>query len=156
MVRAMPKARAISLPLNQRLMMALCTTIRDSEPAPKIKPAGEELPLGVGEGHYGGAQEDEAAEQQAGAAGAQLVVKHAAEEHDDDGGHGVCRVEIPDGAAVQMQRIDESGREGADAVIGEIAPQHQQADEHQDSEAVRALRGMEESHGFRSFYIGGG
>ncbi|OIQ65834.1 hypothetical protein GALL_526050 [mine drainage metagenome] len=37
MVRAMPKAMAISLPLNQRLMMALWTTMRDSEPAPKIR-----------------------------------------------------------------------------------------------------------------------
>ena len=112
----------------------------------EYQPSGEELPLGVGEGHYSGAQEDEAAEQQAGPAGAQLVVKHAPKEHDDDGGHGVCSVEIPDRAAVQMQRIDECGREGADAVIGEIAPQYQQADEYQDCEAVRALRWMEEPH----------
>ncbi len=91
----------------------------------------------MGEGHDNGAHEDEAAEQQAGPAGAELVVKHAAEEHDEDGGHGVCSVEIPDGAAVQMQRIDECGREGADAVIGEIASQYYQADEHQDGEAVR-------------------
>ncbi len=36
-VRAMPKAMAISLPLNQRLMMALWTTMRDSDPAPKTR-----------------------------------------------------------------------------------------------------------------------
>jgi hypothetical protein len=99
----------------------------------------------VGEGDYSGAQQDEATEQQTGPTGAQLVVKHAPEEHDDDGGHGICRVEIPDSAAVQMQRLDECGSEGADAVIGEIASQDYQADEHQDGEAIGALGWMEES-----------
>ena len=46
-VREMPKARAISLPLNQRLMMALWATTRLSEPAPKMsRPAKSVVLLG--------------------------------------------------------------------------------------------------------------
>src|SRR5271166_4344367 len=50
MVRAMPKARAISLPLNQRLMMALCTAIRDSEQSAIISRwfKGKEMALAFG------------------------------------------------------------------------------------------------------------
>ncbi len=107
--------------------------------------AGEELPIGVGDGYDDGAHEDQCAEEQAGAAGAQLVVKHAAEEDDEDGGDGVCGVKIADCAAVQMQCLDERGCQGADAVIGEIAAQHDQTDEHQDGEAVGAPGGMEEA-----------
>ena len=36
MVRVIPKAMASSLPENQRAVMALCATIMDSDPMPKM------------------------------------------------------------------------------------------------------------------------
>ena len=118
------------------------------------QPPGEELPTGMGCGYDRGAHEDEQAEQKAGSAGAQLVVEHAPKKDDDNGGHRVGRVEIADGAAVQVEIRDERGRESADAVVGEIASQNQQADKHQDGEAVGPPGWMEESHGFRSGAFG--
>ena len=48
MVRVMPKARASSLPVNQRAVMALCATIMDSEPMPKsTRPAYRTARLGA-------------------------------------------------------------------------------------------------------------
>jgi len=60
-----------SLPLNQRLMMALCTTMTTPSRRRRSTP-GEELPTGMGCGYDRGAHEDEQAEQKAGSAGAQL------------------------------------------------------------------------------------
>jgi len=78
---------------------------------------------------------------------AQLVVEHAPEENDGNGGHGVGRVEVADVAAVQMQSLNERRGESADAVVGKVASQYQQADEQQDGEAVRTLGWVEESQG---------
>jgi hypothetical protein len=104
----------------------------------------------VSQGDDGGAHQDQHAEQEARTARAELVVEHAPEENDEDGGHGVGRVEIADGAAAQMQILNERGREGSDAVVGKIASHHNQADEHQDGEAVGTSGWMEESQGIRS------
>jgi hypothetical protein len=87
-------------------------------------------------------------------AGAQLVVEHAAEEDDEDGRHGIGRVEVADGAPVQVQGIDEGRRQGPDAVVGEVAAQDQQADEHQDGEAVGPPGGMEEPEGCSRLGLG--
>ena len=100
----------------------------------------------MGEGDDGGAHQDQRGEQKARMARAELVVEHAPEENDEDGGHGIGRVKIADVAAVQMEGLNERGRERADAVVGEVASHYQHADEHQDGEAVGTSGGMEEWH----------
>jgi hypothetical protein len=95
-------------------MMALCATTSDSEPAPKTKRP----------------------EQQAGLARSQPVDEHAAEEHDEDGRERVGRVQHPDGLPLEVQRFHQRDLERGDAVVGEVAPEGQQADEQQDAEAI--------------------
>ena len=59
-------------------------------------------------------------------------------------------------AAVEMQIRNERGREGSDAVVGEVASHHNQADEHQDGEAVGTSGWMEESQRILELSSGNG
>ena len=77
---------------------------------------------------------------------AERVVEHAPEENDGDGGHRIGRVEIADGAAVEMQIRNERWRESSDAVVGKVASHHNQADEQQDGEAIGTSGWREEWH----------
>ena len=139
----MPKASASSLPLNQRAMMALCATTSDSDPAPKTKRPAKSIQVLSAKATMTAPRVTSAEKSRLALRGPEAVDEHAAEEDDEDRRERVGRVEAADRLAGEAELLDQRRRQRADAVVGEVGAEGQQAQEEEQDEAVEPGAGVE-------------